>query len=182
MNIVILGPQGSGKGTQAKLLAEKFDFLYFESGEFLRELALKNETLRQTMDKGKLVPSNELASYIESYLDQKQIYDNIIFDGFPRELAQYEFFKNWLRDKDVKFDLVIVLLVSEETTLKRLMLRKREDDTEEAIKKRLELYTKETVPLIEALKKETNVVEIDGERSVEEIQKDLEEIIQNAQN
>lgn len=178
MNIVILGPQGSGKGTQAKLLTEKFDFYYFESGEFLRELALKNDVVREMMDKGELVPSEELASYISAYLDEKEIYDNILFDGFPRELEQYTFFKNWLKDKQIKIDLVIVLLISKEVTIDRLMKRAREDDTKDAIEKRLELYRKETEPLIANFEKETKVVKVDGERTVEAIQKDLQEIIE----
>ncbi|HWA52170.1 MAG TPA: nucleoside monophosphate kinase [Patescibacteria group bacterium] len=182
MNIVILGPQGSGKGTQAKLLVEKFGFFYFESGEFLRQIAENNEVLRNMMDEGKLVPSEELVAYIEAYLDEKQVYDNILFDGFPRQLEQYKFVKGWLSDKKVKIDLVLVLNISEETTLNRLSLRKREDDTEESIKERLKLYNDQTVPLIDELRKDTKVVEVDGERTVDAIQKDLERIIENAKN
>ena len=173
MNVLILGPQGSGKGTQAKLVAHKFGFFYFEAGEFLREIALKNEKLRQVMDKGELVDEKELASYITAYFDEKQIYDNIIFDGFPREVVQYNFFKDWLKEKEIKIDVAIVLVVSEETTLKRLSLRAREDDTPFAIKQRLALYEKETMPLIEEIRKDTKVLEIDGERTVEEIFKDI---------
>ncbi|CAN5299574.1 adenylate kinase [soil metagenome] len=173
MNIIILGPQGSGKGTQAKLIADKFNLFYFESGEFLRELAIKNEVVRAIMDKGELVPSNELASYIESFLDEKEIYDNIIFDGFPREVEQYKFFKDWLTEKKVNIDFSLLLNVSKETTMQRLLLRKREDDTPEAIEKRLELYRNETLPLIEELRKDSKLIEIDGERTVEEIQKEI---------
>ncbi len=178
MNTVILGPQGSGKGTQAKLLTEKFGFYYFESGEFLRELATKNNVVRQMMDRGELVPSEELASYISAYLDEKEIYDNILFDGFPRELEQYVFFKNWLADKNLKINLVIVLEISKEVTVERLLKRGREDDTKDAIEKRLELYNQETKPLIASFEKETKVVKVDGERTIEAIQKDLEEIIE----
>ena len=177
MNIVILGPQGSGKGTQAKLLATKFKFFYFESGEFLRGLAKKNETVRKFLDSGQLVPSEEFASYVCAYLDEKEIYDNILFDGFPRELNQYFFFKKWLTDRDMKFDLAILLEVSKEVTIERLMKRKREDDTGQAIQERLEIYRNETLPLISELEKGTQLVRVDGERTIEEIQKDLIEIV-----
>ncbi len=173
MNIVILGPQGSGKGTQAKLLAEKFGLFYFESGEFLREIAEKRIDVKKILDSGKLVPEVELTSYISAYLDEKQIYDNIIFDGFPRTIEQYKFFEKWLKEKNIGINLVIVLEVSEKTTLERLAKRDREDDTAIAIKTRLEVYKKETMPLVAELKKETKVMEIDGERTVQEIFEDI---------
>src|SRR5258708_29010539 len=120
MNIVILGPQGSGKGTQAKLLAEKFGLFYFEAGEFLRQLADKRDDIKKILDSGKLVPEIELTSYVSAFFDEKQVYNNIIFDGFPRTIEQYVFFKNWLKEKNIGINLVIVLIVSEKTTLERL--------------------------------------------------------------
>lgn len=200
MNILILGPQGSGKGTQARLLSDKFGFFYFESGAFLRQLAETNDVVRETIDCGKLVPDREMSSYIEAFFDEKQIYGNIVFDGFPRTTEQYLFLKNWLKDKKVKLDLAFVLKISQEETVRRLSARRldpksgkiynlitgplpkgidhkklvqRDDDKPEAIKRRLQIYEEMTVPLIAKLKKDTEVIEVDGERSIEEIQKDL---------
>ena len=200
MNIIILGPQGSGKGTQARLLSEKLGLYYFESGSFLRDISSKNEELRKHLAEGKLVPDEEMSSYVQSFFDEKGVYDNIIFDGFPRTVAQYNFFKKWLQDKDSSLDFVIVLKISEEETVRRLAARRqdpetgkiynlitdpppdgvdksklvqREDDTPGAIKQRLAWYRDLVVPLIEVMKKDTKVVEVDGERTIEVIFKDI---------
>ena len=130
------------------------------------------------MDSGKLVPDEEFTSYLTAYLDQENLYDDILFDGFPRTLDQYNFLKNWLVQKQVKIDLGIVLEISEKETLKRLLLRKREDDTPEAIVKRLSLYKSRTEVLINEIRKDAEVIEVDGERSIEAIQKDLVQIIE----
>jgi adenylate kinase len=200
MNILLMGPQGSGKGTQARLLVEKLGFYYFESGEFLREIAEKNEKVRDMLSGGTFVPDKEMVSYVTAYLDEKGIYDNILFDGFPRSIVQYDFLKSWMSDKKVTVDLVLVLIISEEETIRRLSSRRqdpktgkiynlitdlppdnidksalvqREDDKPEAIKKRLGWYKDLVVPLIAELKKETKVIEVNGERPIEEIQTDL---------
>ena len=200
MIILMLGPQGSGKGTQARLLAEEFEFFYFESGAFLRELALKNEKLKKLLALGNLVPDEEMSSYVASFLESKGIYDNIIFDGFPRTLPQYRFFKNWLDDKEISLNLVIVLKIREEETIRRLSARRqdpksgkiynlitdpppatidptrliqREDDKPLAIKKRLSWYQNQVLLLVRQLKKETRVLEVDGERPILEIKADL---------
>lgn len=184
MNIVLFGPQGSGKGTQAKLLCKHFDFYYFESGDYLRTIAETNGNLKKMLDEGVMVPDIELTSYLTAYLDQESLYDNILLDGFPRNLEQYNFLKIWLNQKKVTIDLAIVLEISKDETIKRLRLRKREDDTTEAIEKRLELYKSRTEPLIQELEKVTIVKRVNGERSIEEIQKDLVQIIEglNEQN
>ena len=205
MNILILGPQGSGKGTQGRLLANSFGFFYLESGGFLREIAFKNEKLRHLLAEGKLVPDEEMSSYISSYLDSKGIYDNIIFEGFPRTLPQYNFFKSWLKDKNVVLNIALVLQVSEEETMRRLSARRmdpssgkiynlltdkppanidpdslvqREDDKPMAIKKRLAWYKREVEPLISELKREITLVEIDGERPIGLIYDDLVGILE----
>jgi len=207
MNIILFGPQGSGKGTQARLLCDKFGFSYFESGAYLRKLADTHEEMKLIMNSGKLVPDEEFTSYLTAYLDQENLYDDIIFDGFPRTLEQYKFLKVWLNQKQVKINLAIVLEINEEETLKRLGARRldpktgkiynlvtdlppsdvdintlvqRDDDKPEAIKKRLALYHERTETLIEGIKKDTNVFRVNGERSIEDIHNDLVGIVEEA--
>ncbi|MDP3917652.1 MAG: nucleoside monophosphate kinase [Candidatus Woesebacteria bacterium] len=182
MNIVLFGPQGSGKGTQALLLCQKFGFFYFESGAYLRKIAETHPSLKKSLDEGNLVPDKEMTSYLTAFFDEKNLYDDILFDGFPRTVEQYRFLKNWLVEKQVKIDLGLVLEISEEETIKRLLLRKRDDDTSEAIKKRLSLYRNRTEILINEIKKDTKIIEVDGERSIEDIQKDLIYIVENVIN
>lgn len=209
MNILLLGPQGSGKGTQARLLTEKFNFFYFESGAYLRKIAEKDEWIRKLLSEGKLVPDREMTSYLTAFLDQKNLYDDIIFDGFPRTLPQYEFLKKWLKEKKVSLDLVLVLKINEKETIRRLSARRldpvagkiynlitdkpptdvkidklvqREDDKPEAIEKRLKLYREQTEPLISELQKDSKVVEINGERPINEISGDLEKIVRDFKN
>lgn len=184
MNIVLFGPQGSGKGTQARLLCEKFGFFYFESGAYLRKVAETNEIVKKALDDGILDEeiNKEMASYLTAFFDQEKMYDNIVFDGFLRTTEQYDFFKNWLDARQVKIDLVIVLEISEEETIKRLMLRKREDDTPDVIKERLYLYQSQTEPLISKMNKDVKIVRVNGERSINEIQKELVDIVEKLQN
>jgi adenylate kinase len=205
MNILLLGPQGSGKGTQARLLCEKFGFFYFESGSFLRDAAKTSEHLAQMLAAGQFVPDAEMSSYVTSYLDEKGVYDNILFDGFPRSVIQYDSLKGWLIAKKVKIDIVFLLKIPEEETVRRLSARRmdpvtgkiynlvtdpppsgvdlstltqRDDDKPEAIKKRLGWYEEQVTPLVAALREDIGVIDIDGVRPIVEIQKELVEIIE----
>jgi adenylate kinase len=205
MNILLLGPQGSGKGTQARLLCEKFGFFYFESGGFLRDASKTNANLAKMLAAGQFVPDAEMSSYVTSYLDEKGVYDNIIFDGFPRSVIQYDSLKDWLTAKKVKIDMVFLLKIDEEETVRRLSARRmdpvtgkiynlvtdpppsgvdinsltqRDDDKPEAIKKRLSWYEEQVTPLVAALREDIGVIDIDGTRPIAEIQKDLVEIVE----
>lgn len=186
MNIILMGPQGSGKGTQAKLLAKKFGFYYFEGGSFLRNLAKTNKHLKEIMDSGKLVPDAEMCSYVTAYLDEHGIFSNILFDGFPRTYYQYSVLKKWLSKRRVKIDLILILEISDKEGLKRLQKRAkiegRSDDTLESIQKRLKLYHSLTEKLIEEIKYETPIIKVNGERSIEDIFEDLTSIVKRYGN
>ena len=163
-------------------------------------MAEKNEDLRTYLAGGNLVPGQEMSSYVTTYLDENGLYDNILFDGFPRTLEQYEAFKGWMENKKVNLSLVMLLTISETETVRRLSARRqdpatgkiynlitdkppaggdvspfiqREDDKPEAIKKRLSLYKEQTEPMIAELKKVTEVIEVNGERPIDAIFQDL---------
>lgn len=206
MNIIILGPQGSGKGTQAQLLRDHFGLFYLEAGSFLREVARKNKRIDELINKkGELLPDEEVFELITKYLEkEKPNRENILFDGFPRSLRQYELLKGWLKKCNKKVDYAIFLDVSEAESIKRLSARRvclkcakvynlvtnppnnafgkcecggdlirREDDNPEIIAKRLKLYKEKTKPLLEVLKKEKILVNVDGERPVDVIFEDI---------
>jgi len=208
MNIIILGPQASGKGTQARLLSGNLGLFYFESGDFWREKAKSDPRIDEIINKkGELLPDEETFSLVRDFLKKKAPpSDNLLLDGYPRSLKQYELLKNWLSQEGKKINLAILLTISDEEAVRRLSARvvcercgtvynlitnpapdgkckcggnlvQRPDDKPEAIKRRLEAYHKVTAPLTNVLKKEGILVEVDGERPINVISTDLLKIV-----
>jgi adenylate kinase len=126
MNLMILGPQGSGKGTQARLLSERLGLGSIESGALLREIAKTNPQVdEQVNKKGQLLPDEVTFSFITNYLEEKfPKADNIIFDGYPRSLKQYQLLKDYLATKGTKLDKAIFLDISNEEAIRRLSARR----------------------------------------------------------
>jgi adenylate kinase len=126
MNLLLLGPQGSGKGTQAKLLITSFGFYYIESGGILREAAKTNQTIDRLINKeGKLLPDDITFSLIMKKIEkEKPQRDGILFDGFPRSIAQYQLLSDWLKGSGKKIDLAILIDISEEVSISRLSGRR----------------------------------------------------------
>ncbi|MCH7640668.1 nucleoside monophosphate kinase [Patescibacteria group bacterium] len=199
MNIVIFGPQGSGKGTQARLLVDKFGLFHFESGKFLRKLAKKDRHIDEIINKrGKLIEDGKMFSYMSSYLEKKVNTEGVLLDGYPRSITQYELLKEWLKERGTKVDRAIFLDISEKESVRRLSARRiskktgkiynlvtnpppsdggkliqRPDDKPAAIRKRLALYKQTTEPLIKVFEKEGVLMKIDGERPIDMIFKDI---------
>lgn len=202
MNLIILGPQGSGKGTQAKLLAKELDLYYFESGDFLRKLAKKDERIDRIInEEGRLLPDEETFEFVKEELDKNVPEgDGMILDGYPRTVKQYRLLGTWLSERDEDIDHAILLDISEKESIRRLSARRkdeetgkvynlltnppgpevdrdrltqREDDKPEAIKTRLRQYKEQTKPLVGYLRKMGILMEVDGERTIETIFKDI---------
>jgi len=207
MNIVILGPQGSGKGTQADLICQKLGLAHIESGAILRTKAKTDDRIKQMIDSGTIVPDDETIGYIDEEIKRLGVgYENLIFDGYPRNLNQYGVLKSWLSSRSTKIDYVIYLEISDEEAVKRLSSRRtckacgnvynlvtnppqggrcscggeleqREDDKVEIINKRLAIFHKDTKPILTAAEADGTLRKIDGERPIEVIHNDIMKLL-----
>ena len=178
---ILVGIAGSGKGTQGKRLAEKFSLQYISTGEMLRQYATGAQKAR--MHSGELLEDAEIISMVSSVINESADPNKLLFDGFPRTIVQ----AGWLLERahEGQFDLpeVFHLLASREAVKQRLALRARTDDHDEAIEERFNEYEKSTMPLLGWFKdNHVPVYEIDGERSVNEIQANLVEIVREKLN
>ena len=126
MNILLIGPQGSGKGTQAEILLEKSGLVYIEMGGMLREAAKSNQVIDKMMSEGKLIPDNISLSLVINKIEKEAPKkDNILFDGFPRSVAQYEMLSRWLLESGKKINLAILIDIPDEESVKRLSARRK---------------------------------------------------------
>lgn len=178
MNLIIIGPPGSGKGTQAKLLAQKLNLTHVSSGELLRAAASedspKGQLLRDIMGRGELVPSETVLGVVADKL--KSLNGEFILDGTPRTVAQAEFMDDFFAENKIVLDTVIVYELTDQIAQERMMsrakLENRADDTPEVIKDRVAIYHKETEPIIEYYDKQGKVLRIDAAPSIEVILED----------
>lgn len=188
LNIVIFGAPGSGKGTQSERIVEKYGVNHISTGDVLRA-EMKNgtelgKTAKGYIDNGQLIPDglmiDILAHVFDSFTDSK----GVIFDGFPRTIAQAEALKEMLAQRGQEVSVMLDLEVPEDELMIRLIKRGKEsgraDDNEETIKKRLDVYHNQTAPLIDWYKKEGKYSHINGlgelNRITEDICKAIEEV------
>ncbi len=175
MNLILFGPPGAGKGTQAKLLQNHYKIPHLSTGDAFRA-AIKNETplgvkVKSILDDGKLVPDEIVVALVDEAMQNDRFDKGFILDGFPRTVDQAKALADIMRRRGSAIDAFVVLSVPEEELVKRIMSRGegRADDTEEKIKTRLEVYHKETKPVQGYYEAKGLVKEIDGIGSIEEI-------------
>lgn len=174
MKIILIGIQGAGKSTQGNILSEKLGIPYLSTGHIFREIAKEKSALgrkvKEIMTAGLLQPDDLTVAVVEKYLKKPEYEKGYIIDGFPRTLEQVEKFKNHV-------DNVVYLKISDNEALKRLAFQNhdgsRPDATAEAIKKRIELFHEVTEPVIDYYRQKNILVEVDGERSIEQISKEI---------
>jgi adenylate kinase len=179
VNILLLGPQGSGKGTQAKLISKTYGIPQVSTGDMARELRELDTALgrrvKEIYDRGELLSDELIVDMIRDRLSRGDTIPGFILDGFPRNLAQADALDVLLTEVDRDLDVVFDFQVADrETLLERLLKRaaeeNRTDDTPEAIARRLQIYEEQTAPLVEYYRaKQANVVGIHAERPVEEV-------------
>jgi adenylate kinase len=188
MNILILGPQGSGKGTQAQRIAASYGIAHIATGDMLREAMANGSELGRRVkpiyDAGELVPDDLMIGLIRERLEQDDVEDGFVLDGFPRTMAQAEALDEMLREIDRPITVVLQLDVPEEVCVERLSKRAQEegrvDDTPEAIRTRLGLYRRETEPVIEQHRAQGNLVLIHGDRPVDEVFSEIQQALEQA--
>lgn len=171
MRLVLLGPPGAGKGTQAVILSKKLGVPHISTGDLFRANIGDGTPLgleaKSYIDAGKLVPTDVTARMVKERLAEDDARDGFLLDGFPRTVEQAEILDGILTEAGVALDGVVNFQVSEDVVVDRMLARGRADDNEETIRTRLQVYRSETAPLIEHYA--DRIITIPAEGTVEEI-------------
>lgn len=177
MRVIIYGTQGSGKSTQAKLLAEKLSVPMISTGVISRMLALQDNEegrmVKALIDAGDPTPQEIITREIDRIIDSPEAINGFVMEGHPRYSHQLEPFIDSLKSRGLDIDKVFYIGLTEDEGIKRIMSRAkiegRTDDTPEGIARRLQLYREQTQPIIDFFRKKGKLVEIDGSGTIEEV-------------
>lgn len=165
MNIVIMGPQGSGKSTQAELLANKLNLPHIETGNVYREQARENSEIRSVLEKGGLIDDKTTFEVVDRHL--AKLKGGFVLDGFPRTLVQAQ-------RELILIDKVVYINLSDKEAIGRLLKRGRSDDKIETIKERLRLFHERTEPILDYYRSQGKLLEVDGSGTIEEVAAQIE--------
>ena len=191
MKIIFFGPPGSGKGTQAKLLAKKLNILHLSTGDILREKLSDGDSLsiklKEIMSSGNLVSDEILNQIIANKLISEECRNGYILDGYPRTILQSEFLLSFTESNKLNLDIIFNFKIDFKLVEERILLRskqeQRSDDNIDVIKTRLDKYTEETFPVSQFFSENfsQNFFTIDASQEVSKIQKELINIIKKGQ-
>ena len=185
MNVILFGPPGAGKGTQAKYLVKQLKSFQISTGEMLRDEIQKNSEIGkkivEDMSDGKFVSDEIVNSLIEKVIFDPDKKNKLIFDGYPRSLTQAKNLDKLLEKTNQKINFVFFLNVNKDTIIKRIEQRKnienRSDDDLSTIMKRYDKYMETTKPVLDFYSKKMNFYEIDGDEKITEISTKIEQIL-----
>jgi len=190
LNIALFGPPGAGKGTQSKYLIEKYKLFYISTGDILRK-ELKEESklglqAKSIIEQGGLVSDEIIVQIIEKTIKSNPDANGFLFDGFPRTYVQAYILEGLMIKLNTKLDALISIEVPENESISRLLERGktsgRSDDNEEVIKNRLQEYYKKTLPVLNFYKERGNYIAVNGVQTIEEVNTDIEEVINNVRS
>ena len=185
IRILLIGPPGAGKGTQAALLAKHFGIPAISTGDIFRE-NVRNETplgleAKAFMDRGEYVPDSLTNALVRDRLNQSDAVDGFLLDGYPRTIDQVEELDDILDETDKKLDVVVQLTADSEELLRRLSGRAEEqgrsDDTPQVIKRRLDVYEEQTAPLIDVYASRSLVAKVNGLGEIADVTKRIIEVL-----
>ncbi|MBT3399817.1 MAG: adenylate kinase [Rhodospirillaceae bacterium] len=189
MNIILLGPPGAGKGTQAKVLVDKYGVVQLSTGDMLRAAVASGSELgkeaKAVMDAGKLMPDNIMVEIISARIAEPDCANGFILDGFPRTTAQADALDKMLEEKGLPLDQVIEIAVNDAVLIDRINSRvaetpeaeRRDDDNAETLKRRLDVYHEQTAPILPYYDSRGMLKKVDGMQAIDEVSIQIEAII-----
>jgi adenylate kinase len=181
--LVLFGPPGAGKGTQAAALSASLSVPHISTGDIFRGAVASGTALgleaKSYLDKGELVPDGVVIGMIRDRLTQPDTQQGWLLDGFPRTVAQAHALDELLQDIGQSLEAVLNLQVTSTTLVERLLSRGRQDDSEAVIRRRLEVYQEQTEPLIEFYRSRDRLVDINGSQAVEAVTAAIHQALDN---
>ncbi|MBM3561276.1 MAG: adenylate kinase [Alphaproteobacteria bacterium] len=191
-HLILLGPPGAGKGTQAKRLDSSRGYVQLSTGDMLRAAVASGSPMgrqaKAVMDAGRLMPDDVMIAIIADRIGQPDCRRGFILDGFPRTVAQAEALDRLLADRGLRLDHVIEVKVDDDILVDRIATRNaqadtagaRSDDTVETLRKRLQVYHEQTAPILPYYKKSGRLVTVDGMAPIDEVGRQIDTVLEGA--